>query len=310
MIESPSALTSALSGTLLAKRDVIELPILDTGERAYALEISGAEVESAWRAARSVVKETGRWPLVVTYSGGPKGGSTWEERLLDADMFGRFFYEQVSPGQDVSPAAILRAASSVDVSAFLDKLSASRARHWPLERALDVELSDAQYAFGEAAPRRAELEAARIGGAPVSTWDELDRWLLEWERAHERLPAPESGRLSWFDPGIAFLIFLPTSSSWDSLAYMDWYGMAKGAAPYIALGRQWSQRFGAELVANYGTMLQCLVTSPPQTIEEAWELGRQHDLIAPCTLALPGIRLRHYAVGLRGWDRWFLHERP
>jgi hypothetical protein len=66
-INSTSALVSALSGTPLEKRAVMELPILDTGERAYALEITEAEVESTWRIGRSLVGETGRWPVVVTY---------------------------------------------------------------------------------------------------------------------------------------------------------------------------------------------------------------------------------------------------
>jgi hypothetical protein len=65
-IDSVSALVSALAGTPLDDRPVIDLPILDTGECAYAIEIAGTEVESAWRVARSLVGETGRWPLVVT----------------------------------------------------------------------------------------------------------------------------------------------------------------------------------------------------------------------------------------------------
>jgi hypothetical protein len=57
-------------------------------------------------------------------------------------------------------------------------------------------------------------------------------------------------------------------------------------------------------------MLQCLVSRPPQTVQDAWTVAREHDLAGECTLALPGIRLRDYARALIGWDRWFLHERP
>jgi hypothetical protein len=92
---------------------------------------------------------------------------------------------------------------------------------------------------------------------------------------------------------------------------MHWYGTSDfGAEHYVALGRQWETRHGARLVAHYGTMIQCLVERPPASPIEAWSLACEHDLAAPCTLALPGIPLRDYARALAGWDRWFLHERP
>jgi hypothetical protein len=39
-------------------------------------------------------------------------------------------------------------------------------------------------------------------------------------------------------------------------------------------------------------------------------LAYEHERVAPCTLMLPGIPLRHYAEGLIGHRTWFLHERP
>lgn len=54
------------------------------------------------------------------------------------------------------------------------------------------------------------------------------------------------------------------------MAYLRWYGTSDyGAEHYIALGRSWERRFGAELVAHYGTMLQRLVSRPPETIQDA-----------------------------------------
>jgi hypothetical protein len=57
---------------------------------------------------------------------------------------------------------------------------------------------------------------------------------------------------------------MPVANSWESLAYIHWWGCI--AAP--------------------------------------------SDLFAPCTLPLPGLLVRHYAGGLVGHDRGFLHERP
>ncbi len=121
-----------------------------------------------------------------------------------------------------------------------------------------------------------------------------------------RLPTPPTRRLSstaWPRN--------PTPNGWDALAYLHWYAaVGRPAEAYVALGRLWERRFGAELVAHWGTMLQCYVDRPPRSLGDAWDLARMHDLVAPSTLALPGIRLRHYAPSLVGCDRWFLHERP
>jgi hypothetical protein len=311
MIDSSSALANALSGTPLADRTVIDLPILDTGQSAFAIEITPAEIESAWRVAHGLVGHTGRVPLVVTSWSGSQSAAGFENGFRNEDLFMRFPYEQctMSSAADATPAAILRAADAVDVPAFVESLAVRRDRLRPLQKVLDLELDATRYHLGSA-PTKQDVQHARLDGRPITTAFDLDRFLLDWERNQGALPAPSDARQPWFDPGIASLLFMPTTSSWDCLAYIHWWGMFAGAERYIALGREWSRRFGAELVAHYGTMLQCLVSSPPATVEVAWELGRQHDLIAPCTLALPGIHLRHYAAGLCGYDRWFLHERP
>ncbi|WP_291467436.1 DUF4253 domain-containing protein [Acidovorax sp.] len=74
--------------------------------------------------------------------------------------------------------------------------------------------------------------------------------------------------------------------------------------------RGWRELHGAELWAHYGTMLEFAVGRPPRDFDTALALAREHDLAAPCTLALPGIALRHHALGLVGHGTWFLHERP
>jgi hypothetical protein len=311
LITSVSDLASALSGTMLANRTIVDLPILDTGQSAYALAITPAEVEGAWRVAHGLLAQTGRAPLVVTCWGGKAEAKGLEDVLRNEDMFDRWPYEQCtrSSAANTSPAAILQAADNVDVAAFIDELAARRDNVRKLHRALGNQLESTGHLCGTA-PTPEEVARASLDGRPLATEHDLDRWLLDWERDHGGTPDLQRDSLEWFDPGVACLLFMPTQSSWDCLAYVHWWGMFAGAERYIALGREWSRRYGGELVAHYGTMLQCLVSSPPATVEEAWELGRQHDLIAPCTLALPGIRLRHYAAALRGHDRWFLHERP
>lgn len=146
---------------------------------------------------------------------------------------------------------------------------------------------------------------------------DLERWLLDWEEAHATTPGPEMAEHNdWFEPdeGEAHLLFLPTSSSAESLAYLEFWaedGVAGAStARLVAILRSWNERFGAELIAHWGTMLQFNVANPPDTLDAAWEIATEIDLIAPSTNELPGIVVRDAARTLWRRRTWFLHERP
>lgn len=304
---SESAMRDVLCGTPLEGRELIKLPILDTGEVAYAVRIAAPEVESMWRVARALLHKTRRWP-VATMSWG--GGATWNENFASADLFSRFYYEEAPEAVDVTPRGLLRLADTVDVDAFVEQLSKKHDGYFDAKNASAFELEATQMACG-VHPTLEELEHATLGGKRVTTHLELDQWLMQWETSRGGPKDPSIGRQPWFEEEPCALLFLPVQEPWDTLAYLNWFGTSDpGTQYFIALGRRWNQQYGAELVAHYGTMLQCLVARPPQTQSEAWRLAREHDLAAPCTMALPGISLRHYALGLVGHDRWFLHERP
>jgi hypothetical protein len=308
MVDSLASFEEILSATPLGARELVELPVLDTPERAYAMELSPDEMEEMWDVARGLVAETGRWPLITTTFG---DGETLEEKLSDADLFSRSgYYGANADVDDVSPRALLAAADAVDVAAFLRRRTAELQRLTSVEE-IEHELERTREYCGSA-PGRDDVARARVDGQPITTCHQLDRWLLGWELAHGSSSDPTAERITeWFnpDPYPAILLFLPTPNPWDALAYIPFWGAGgHGSEHYVALGRQWHERFGAELFAHFGTMLECFVSRPPTTIDEAWELGRQHDLIAQSTLA--GSSLRHYAAGLVNYDRWFLHERP
>lgn len=120
--------------------------------------------------------------------------------------------------------------------------------------------------------------------------------------------------LDWYVPTqeqATALVLLPTPRAWESLAYQAWYPMEGiPAVQLLALLRSWEHRFGAELVANWGTMLQLVVARPPQTLDEATALAFEHLAVAPCTTVLPGSHTAAYARALVGRGTWFLHERP
>jgi len=83
-----------------------------------------------------------------------------------------------------------------------------------------------------------------------------------------------------------------------------------GGEIVIAAARRWHERWGAEPVALWGTMMQFTVSHRPATPDDAWMLAREHDILAANTLSNPGIPLRDHARALTILDRWFLHSRP
>lgn len=303
MIHSQDELRQLLRGTPLETSQIVELSVLDTGELAFALEITVNDLEQSWLTARRVVEQTGRWPVISTCW--RSAGGSFAAMVQAENLFSRFYFEEAPTAAAVSPRAIIEKSRTIDVPAFIQTLAQDRQRDDNLAASIDYELEQTQE-LCEHAPSRDEID-----GNLIQTTSQLDRWLLDWELAHGHLQTPEAGRFDWFQPNQAVLLLLPTASSWETLAYLHWYGTSDhGAEYYIALGKSWEERFGAELVAHYGTMLQCFVSRPPSEPYSAWELAREHDLAAPCTLDLSGISVRHYGRGLVDQDRWFLHERP
>lgn len=347
MIRTAAELQRALAGTMLAGRPTIELPVPEFPHAALAVAIEPGEVEAAWRTAKQANTVTGRWPVATTVWRLPGDGvdpqdmltlmlgtapaevlaeiaarvqhvapRSWEESLQRADLFSRWGYAADSqPDSDVRVATLLAAADAIDGDAFaIEWLAASRARcaaYGPWEEFVSNELQRTRLRAGTA-PSEADVARATLEGRPVVAPWQLERWLMRWEAERGLLGDPAGERHDPFEPDNVTLLFLPGSSSWDALAYLSWWGasLAGGAAHCIALARRWEQRFGFELVAHWGTMLQGVVTRPPRDSESAFELAAELDAFAPCTCLLPGQSLRHFAHGLVGADRFFLHERP
>jgi hypothetical protein len=57
-------------------------------------------------------------------------------------------------------------------------------------------------------------------------------------------------------------------------------------------------------------MLEFVVTRPPATLEDAWQVAYEQVLVAPGTIRAPVVALRRHAQALVGRPGWFLHERP
>lgn len=299
-VQGIEAFKSTLDGSALAGLDWLSVLVPESGEQAWAAAIPVADRRSLWQAARALVDRTGRWPLVTTLWFPPQmvDGATLADHLFSRSPYGNGdAREDISPGAFVADAAALRVE---------DVLSRLAGRDGPPDEAA---LLDGW---------RSELEAA---GLPLTGFDEawancdgdrlrFERWLADQEAA-AGLADPEMGRQPEFTPDNAWLVLLPTVRGEEALAYLHWFGIERGSAEgFVRLLRHWRENHGAELFAHYGTMLEFEVGRPPADLEAAWPLAREHELAAPCTLYLPGISLRQYALGLVGHGIWFLHERP
>ncbi|QDV07704.1 hypothetical protein Poly30_32340 [Planctomycetes bacterium Poly30] len=304
MNETKEDLARCLEGTRFSGEEMVTLPVLDTGELAFGVAVDPEDIEGAWREARACLERTGRWPVVIELWSSPPNASLFA-RLTSSQPFSRFGFEQSGTQKERLPRAIIERSKRLNLDRFLDKLERASQEDFNGEEEWESARATTAYFFGESP---ADEERPRL---IADSRFEIDRNFLDWELARGKRVTDSSMEAVWYEPNDPVLLFLPTSVGAEALAYVGWWGSTYHDAAYdVALARRWEREFGAELVSHYGTMLQFLVERPPDSIETAWKLGREHCLVAPCSLLLPGIGLRHYSRGLVDSDRWFLHERP
>ena len=258
------------------------------------------DLVGAWTATRDAVADLGLHPVAVA----DWGDDGWPA----ADLFSRFSYGE---GPGTGPAQVLARA---------EELSVDAARDWFRRRGP----GDAGDDWGEVVAFELEVTEREVGARPdddvwagVRHGDAigLERRLLRWEQERRPTePAAPSTRFGWFDPtGMRTgLVLLPVTAPADSLAHLSFFGAdgRGGHEALVRLARDWERRFGAELVANWGTMLQLVVARPPAELDEAFDLAVELVTVARCTTALTGESTRHLARHLWRGERWFLHERP
>lgn len=303
MIDTLDDMRVILSRLECFKEPLLELSVPGTRQKAYAFEVFVPDTETTWKTARTLVSRTGRWPIISTLWNAKQG---FVQRVEDEDIFSRFYFEEAPNSGDVRPASIIERSHGVDASVFAATLRADFDA-WvtdgmPANEILAYQIEQTRRVFG-VAPEPSDY-AAETSVSELS----VEKWLFDWESANAPAQNARQWRVPWFTPENALILFLPTASSWESLAYLNWFGTSDfGTEKYIALGKYWEKEFGAELVCHYGTMLQCLVSNPPQAPLLAYDLALQHVSAGRST---SGGAIRHYSRGLVGSDRWFLHDRP
>jgi hypothetical protein len=313
MIESPEELRALLADSEWQDAACVRLPMSGGAQSALALQVTSYNAVCAWRHLRDRIAVTGRWPVVtVAWT----GHAAWARNMAEADFFSRFEYGHVRPGSeriDQSAQAILARSRDVDIDGFLQDCDG----YWEarMDEFIGFQLEAMVHRRGNAPDRVEAARAAASVEAPKVR--AVERFLLDWEIAQSGLSQvlgeADLTYLDWFEPGgqPMALLLMPFTRGSELLAHMHWFGAGSiSSETAIAFLRRWEDRYGAELVAHYGTMLQMTVARRPADIGEAFELAWEHERVAPSTTALPGVTLRDHAKALLKTDRWFLHERP
>jgi hypothetical protein len=313
MINHLSQLQELIFGSALESCELAELTILDTEQKALAIRVNHHHAFSAWQIMREKVEETGRWPVLV--AGWGNHSSSWLQQLHQENLFNRFpfQYELHRENQDnINPEQIISNAQHIDLDASLKQLSLIEEQD--LQDYLAYTLAQTQEQFGEAPEESLVIQLIEDG--QLDSGEKLEHWLFNWEIEHfgeKAIASIDNSYIQWFDSVNAAiaLLLMPTPNSWEILAYISWFGAESCSSELvIALLKHWHHQYRAELVAHYGTMLQLITKTLPNSPEAAFRLAWEQQLIAPCTTYLPGVSLRNHAREMLHSHQWFLHERP
>lgn len=310
MIHAPEELAALLSGGPLHGATVHTLWPPQSTAHALAIDLNGhADREQAWLLLRSLLDETGRYPLLTQKDHAElallevpdppdDGGGGWVEGVVaEATKLDPTGY--LSCGGHPSASSPKRATDLIDQA--LDENGEGAFAQLMIER------------FGQAPPveQIRALKAAQV----LCTNADFERWLLDWEVGLCGRAACDPEELGYLDGhefqhgDAATIVLLPTRLHWQAFLYMGWYGMNDAPAQAAAL-RSWGELHGAELAAAYGTTLHLRVARPPAGLDEAFMLALAHYHFAPDTFILPQVSLRKHAKALQESDRWFFHARP
>jgi hypothetical protein len=296
-IDDSDLLADALNGTPLGGRDIATWHMTATGEALFSIDVDEQELVPMWSAARDLIHVTGRYPFA--------GNAIPREPLIELDAID----PEVRAGTAADPVEGLTRAGQI-----AQDLRDARRSAWPpwgtLTERVERHLKFTRQHCGIAPTVADVLDQL----PPDAEEEDIERLLLEWEERHAPdSPPPDPWYLNWFFDGpTAWLLFAPTGSGPCSVLYSILYFVEAqpGLSPQRLVGilDAWREAYGAEVVANWGTMLQLLVSRPPRTLDEAWPLAIQHDLVAQNTLS--GQTIRDHARNLIDRPSWFLHARP
>lgn len=274
----------ALVGSPLFGRAVQRVDLDDSGEGI--VEMPSGDPVSDWLAARALVDQTGRWPIVVDEPA--------------ADALTRALY----PDPSETPTSVLREADRMD-EAVLDSLTSLAIFSDDWDHTLQAAFDETQSRVGEAPDPAVVLEGVADGDV-VS----LEGRLMRWEEERRPTTRPEMGELH--DPsfdGETGLLFLPIDDSSATPAYLGYFkcsGPDLHHAHLVKAMRRWRVRHGAVAYTRLyaGTQMHLHVDRPPSSLEEAFVIAVELRIFSD-----PEESLRTTARSLLGNGSWALETR-
>lgn len=294
-------------GTSLIGLPMLEVPIPQSDDTLLALNLKNKDLFSNWQAARQLLSQTNRYPVIV---------SDWQLRMHDLDAWAEFLDRDIYGSEDfeghrsgISHHDIIEGAKQLDLD--LNSLLPDNGYIIPEDEQEIIEYFECDFALDRETIIQL-LQTIDLNQSDASLQLLQRAFALQVAKYGE--PEPEMNIFEWFiaskdEP--TFLLLLPTVNAWEVPAFINWYGAEMiGSEAVIAQLKQWYEKYQAEIVMSYGTLLNFVVGKPPATTEEAMELAYSHSLLAPCTIVLPGTPINEYAMGLMQTTKWCLHERP
>lgn len=336
MLNSTQELTALLKGTPLENGALEQLPILDTGEQALAVHVPLDRMFESWQILRSRLPQTGRWPVLVRnepaeelfsrFYYGEEGLAATDPRSVIASM----------PEVDL---ASWQSAAMADQPPWrelldynLDCLSANG--EVPSKSEVEAAMRGRADNDGYFLQRWLwDWRWQRLGPNPEAQSAEYMAWWAPGQTPSREVidvcldsTVRRKGVLSWLMRKLfgkvaqvayrkaakeelltdVIILLLPTAHSWETLAYLHWYGEHTTAR--MALLKKWQLEYGAELVMHGGVNIELVVERPPTSRDAAFSLAVEHDLAARDTLE--GVTVYHHAECLMHAHRWALMECP
>jgi hypothetical protein len=245
---------------------------------------------TTWQRLREAVPRTGRFPLAMSNEYG-EVDDLFEQLELQR--------EGVSPPMDwAAQQAVVEGVDPWGVydpsDRFGHDVPDDQVRHYVPHG--DEQL--AAQAVHELPPPRTLRAVTRWSYDLIRTRPELgDGYDFTWRVS----------RAAWYEPSAVGLVLLPSPHPWMAGIWGGFWGAWGDRAHALpAAMRAWHARWGAEPVANWGTVLQFLVARPPTAADEAWSVAEQILTIAESNHE----DIWALALGLPHGHHWLLHSRP
>jgi hypothetical protein len=232
------------------------VPIVDSGETGYELDIDGLDALSSWRTALPACGDLGLWPIVCDLSG--------------TDVYGRWA-TRGEPAPTPSPRMILEHVEALEWPPSSPDATWCFARAW-----VDVVRMCAIQAVGRVgeAPSEAEL----LSACPDPDYAVLERYLLRWEEA--RRPTTSQEPPGAFEEPLlelgTTLVLIPNPDPWAVPAYLDFCRVASlGQALLVRAMREWHERYRAAPYAATGVTMHLVVERPIADVFDALDVAAQ-----------------------------------